>query len=313
MGGQAKARKAGTVQVPQAVYGSPKTPLKLGELTIPCYVLEDGTRVLSMTGTLKAMGMAKGSSSGNRAEDRLSKFAASKRMKPFVNNSLSLRIVSPIRFRSPYGVVAYGYEATVLADLCDAVLAARKAGVLQQQQEHIAAQCELLVRGFARVGIIALVDEATGYQKVRAREALADVLEKFIDRELRPWTRTFPEAFYEELFRLQGWEYSEDIGSADATRQRRPMMVSLLTVDIIYKRLAPGVCEELRRVVPRNDKGRLKRCLHQGLTDDIGHPKLREHMAIVIALMQVATSWEQFMAHLNKVRPPFPPALDGLA
>jgi hypothetical protein len=38
-------------------------------------------------------------------------------------------IESPLRFRHPAGGnLAYGYPATILADICDAVLAARKAG-----------------------------------------------------------------------------------------------------------------------------------------------------------------------------------------
>jgi hypothetical protein len=39
-------------------------------------------------------------------------------------------------------------------------------------KSHIAKQCELLVRAFARVGIVALVDEVTGYQEIRDRETL---------------------------------------------------------------------------------------------------------------------------------------------
>ena len=39
-----------------ARYGSDKTPLKLGELEIPCYVLENGMRVFSGRGIQKALG-----------------------------------------------------------------------------------------------------------------------------------------------------------------------------------------------------------------------------------------------------------------
>jgi hypothetical protein len=107
-----------------------------------------------------------------------------------------------------------GYPATILADICDVVLAARKAGVLQKQQEHIADQCEILVRGFARVGIIALVDEATGFQRDRAKDALTRILEAFIAKELRPWLRTFPDEFYQELYRLKGKEFPSTAAAA---------------------------------------------------------------------------------------------------
>jgi len=84
-----------------------------------------------------------------------------------------------------------GYEATILADICDAVLAARDAGVLTGKQLAVAKQCEILTRAFAKVGIIALVDEATGYQKIRARYALEQILDEFIAKELRKWAKTY--------------------------------------------------------------------------------------------------------------------------
>ena len=109
-------------------------------------------------------------------------------MSSFVSNDLISRMSNPVRFRAPTGgSVATGYEATILPDLCDAVLAAREAGALRADQMHVARQAEILLRGFARVGIIALVDEATGYQRDRAKDALAKILEAFIAKELQPW------------------------------------------------------------------------------------------------------------------------------
>ena len=105
-------------------------------------------------------------------------------------------------FVTPTGGRAYGYEATVLVELCEAILAARAAGVLQPQQKNIAQKCEIIVRGLARVGIVALVDEATGFQEVRKRDALHKILEAYIAPELMPWTRRFPPSFYKEMFRV---------------------------------------------------------------------------------------------------------------
>ncbi len=297
---EAKWQKAGVERLPRAAYGSPDHPLRIGDIEIPCYVLDDGTRVLAMGGMLRSLNMSVGSA-GKTGQDRLASFVTTQSLKPFVSEDLLTRITNPIKFRRPDGGnVANGYEATILADLCDAVLAARKAGVLLKRQEHIATQCEILVRAFARVGIIALVDEATGYQEYRARNALAEILEKFVAKELRKWVRTFPNEFYKEMFRLQAWEYSEETFGT-----QRPRMAGKITDDIIYQRLAPGVRDELRRVIPRNEKGRLKYALHRRLTDDVGHPKLREHLAVVVALMQVSEGWDEFTDRLDRVRPRF--------
>ncbi len=202
--------------------------------------------------------------------DRLVKFIEGKRISPYIGNKLADMIKSPLKFKLPSGGIADGYEATILADICDAVLQARESGILQQQQLHIAKQCEILVRGFARIGIIALVDEATGYQKYRARTALHEILEKFISKELREWAKTFPDEFYEEMFRLRGWSY---ISLAGKPPFKRPILVGKLTNDIVYDRLAPKIKDELKRITPRDEKGRTKHRFFQRLTADVGHPK----------------------------------------
>jgi hypothetical protein len=158
---------------------------------------------------------------------------------------------------------------------------------------HVARQAELLVRGLARVGIIARVDEATGYQEVRAKTALVEILEAFIATELQPWVSTFPDDFYAELFRLRGLEYPR-------ATVRRPQYFGHLTNDIVYKRLAPGVLAELKNVTPRDDHGRRKHKYFQRLTTNVGYPKLREHLGSVVTIMKLSANWQDFMGKLDR-------------
>jgi len=288
--------------IKQVICGSPDRPLIIGDIEIQCYVLEDETRVLSQRGLQQGIGM---STSAQRRLSGLIQRLASQGAELSV---LSARIQNPIEFQPPRGGrTAFGYEATILADICEAVLAAREAGLLQKQQEHIADRCEILMRGFARVGIIALVDEATGYQEVRAREALEEILRSFISAELLKWVKTFPDEFYRQMFRLRDWQYYQ-------FSIKRPSVAGRITNDIIYERLAPGVLDELRRITPKDVKGRRKHRYFQRLTADIGHPALREHIASVIVLMKVSNSWRRFYAMLNRALPKWgstlPMALD---
>lgn len=294
------AKRAATARwkdhVLKATHGSADHPLKIGDLDIPCYVLEDGRRVLSLGGMVKALGMSIGGAGGGEG-DRLVSFASGKSISPFISSDLASRMKTTIRFQAPTGgTVATGYEATILADLCDAVLEARKVGALRPQQEHIAHQCEVLVRGFARVGIIALIDEATGYQKDRAKDALATILEAFIAKELQAWVKTFPADFYQELFRLRGLDYP-------TASVKRPQYFGLLTNDIVYKRLAPGVLDELKRVTPKNDEGRPKAKYFQSLTTNTGYPKLREHLGAVVAIMKLSDNYRDFILKLDRLAP----------
>ncbi|MCE7031765.1 P63C domain-containing protein [Lysobacter sp. GX 14042] len=295
---KAALAKAEMQKLPKATHGSTDHPLKIGHVEISCYVLDDGTRVLSQRGLQSGVGMSTGG--GSAGEQRLAVFAQSVADKAIGNKELSVRsaelserLRTPIRFRVPgQGRPVYGYEATVLADLCDVILEARSGKLLQKQQEHIAAQAEVLVRGFARVGIIALVDEATGYQKDRDKDALAQILEAFVAKELQPYVKTFPSDYYEQLFRLRGLQYPPERASY------RPQYFGILTNNIVYDRLAPGVRRELKKEAAKDEK---KGKLHQRLTPDMGHPKLREHLASVTAIMKLSKDYDDFIANLNKI------------
>lgn len=291
------ARARWGTPVLKATHGSPDHPLRIGKIEIPCYVLEDGTRVLSQRGVIGGLGMKSGSAAGGA--DRLTSFLSGKSIFPHVSDELMMLINSPIKFKSPLGgTPAFGYPATILADICDAVLEARKAGSILKQQEHIAEQCEILVRGFARVGIIALVDEATGYQKDRARDELAKILEAFVAKELQPWVKTFPPEFYEHMFRLRGLPFS-------GNGVKRPQYFGHLTNDIIYRRLAPGVWREIKEQAEKNEKGRLKHKLFQKLTPEIGHPKLRDLITSVMTVMKLSDQWGDFKNKLDRVQPAY--------
>lgn len=274
----------------KVIAGTPDHPLIIGDIEIPCYVLEDETRVLVQRGIATGMGM-----SAMRGQ-RIGDFVASKSINPFISNELRSVIRNPIKFQPPTGGrIAYGYSATILVDICNAVLSARDAGALHPQQQHIAERCDLLVRALAKVGIIALVDEATGYQRIRAERALATILEKFIAKELQPWTKTFPFDFYLEIARLRGWPPTYAI--------KRPSVVAKYTNNFVYGRIAPGLLEELRRKNPTIAPGRRKAHHHQWFTPEHGHPRLREHLAAVIALLRAAPKWSSFERSINRAFP----------
>ncbi len=268
----------------------------IGNIEIPCYVLEGEIRVLSQRGLMTGLGLPRGSTPSG--EDQLTVLANLLLAEGLITPDMALTLKKPIVFRPKHGGrLAHGYPATVLADLCEAILAARAANRLQgDRMQLIAKQCEILIRGFARVGIIALVDEATGFQADRARQALAQILEAFVATELQPYVQTFPIEYYKELFRLRGLPFSPD-------SVKRPQYFGVLTNDIVYKRLAPGVLDELKRVTPRNEDGRPKAKYFQRLTTNVGYPKLQQHLGKVIATMTFSTDYEDFKAKLDRVAP----------
>ena len=291
-----KAAAARWAEVPQAICGSPDRPLRIGDHELQCYVLEDGTRVLSQAGFLEALGRhRKANVRREGGEEPLPAILQGKAINPFITQEI-LEKSRPIKFRTPSGALASGYRADLLPIVCEVYLQAREANVLPPNQHHVAKQAEVLVRGLAHVGIIALVDEVTGYQELRKKDALARILEAFIAKELQPYVRTFPADYYEQMFRLRGLEYPKD-------SVQRPPYFGHLTNDVVYDRLAPGVLEELKRVNPRDEDGRRKHRHFQWLTSNRGYPKLREHLGAVVATMKLSTDWHDFISKLDQFYP----------
>lgn len=277
--------------------------LKIGGAEIACAVLDDERRVLSQRALYASLAVGtpgKKRRPGEEEDDYdLPAILSAKRLQPFINADLAATLKHPIAFETLLqqgGRVGLGYEASILPQICEVWLKARDAGVLHHTQIEIAERADLLMRGLAYVGVIALVDEATGFQYARALQALEKILEQFISKELLPWTKMFPDDFYINIWRLKHWQSNPVSGN-------KPGIIGHYTNDLVYERLAPGVLEELRRVTPRDEKGRFKHKLFQRLTEDVGHPRLREHLVKVIMLMNMSQDWEEFIMLVNRGLP----------
>lgn len=278
--------------------GRPRNPpkathkglLKIGGLELPCFVLEDGTRVISGRGMTAAIGM-KGRGQG------VARITGLLHKKGSVNNDLALAIETPLVFDGGAPMPTQGYEAHILVQLCEAILDARDAGLLRTPEEQrYGDACYVMTRALAKVGIIALVDEATGYQEVRDRLALQAILEKFLRKELAAWAKRFPDEFYQHIFRLRGWQWK-------GMTVNRPQAVANYTKDLVYERLAPGILNELESRNPKGERGRRKAKHHQWLTEDVGHPALAQHLYALIGLMRVCKNWDQFYHFVQRAFP----------
>jgi hypothetical protein len=284
--------------LPKVTHGSSDRPLHIGDIEIDCYVLDNGVRAISQRGMFKGIGFSRGGPRNDVESEggaELPRFATQDWIKPFLSNDLQVALRTPILFRSGAGK-AFGYPATILADLCDAVLAARSARATTPRQDGIVQRCEMLVRGFARVGIIALVDEATGYQEERDRDELHRILEIYLSEERLAWAKRFPDEFYKQLYRLKNWGWPNG--------GKRTPLVGKITNKVVYELLPEGVLDELKHRNPTDpDTGRRTWKHHQFLSEDFGQPDLRDHLLQLIAVMRVSKSWAAFERNLEEAFP----------
>ncbi|MBS5784593.1 MAG: P63C domain-containing protein [Clostridium sp.] len=257
--------------------------LTIGDTLLSCAVLEDGTRILTATALFDAFGRPR---RGRRRRTLLPPFMETKALKPFIDAAFDGGQDSmTVQYKSKIGGNIYeGYRAEILPLLCEAILTANDNGMISDQQQDLVQASSILIRSFAKVGIIALIDEATGYQDAREKDALQALLAVYVSKELLPWTKTFPDEFYIELFRLRGWDYK---GKAKSP------YVGKLTNYLVYDRLPSEVVEELKRLNPIVN-GYRKHRFFQRLTKEQGYIQLRTQILTDIAMMRGFESWEEF-------------------
>jgi hypothetical protein len=268
--------------------------LTIGDIDFRCVVLEDGTRVISGTGFMKALGMYRSGALSTRRKEhpdgaQTPLFLAYKNLKPFISNELSEVLKTPIEYLPCKGKQPQkGIKAEAIPKICDVWLQARDAGILKGTQMVVAIKCDILIRALAHVGIIALVDEATGYQEDRERDELSRLLAIYLSEERLKWAKMFPDEFYRQLYRLKNWPYPGGGGG-------KTPYVGRLTNELVYEKLPRGVLEELRNRNPVDPaKKRRHWCHHQFLSMEIGQPDLRDHLLQLIALLRASANWNIF-------------------
>lgn len=289
------ARKGGLARASRPALDLAKIPwadaegvLTIGDAKFPCAVLENGKRVLTQQGVLLALGRSRTAKGGEGASvDEGPAFLRAKNIKPYVSKELEAS-TKTIVYKPKVGgytpekgglAVAYGQDAESLPAILEVFIKARDAGDLHYTQRHIADQAERLLAALPKIAMIALVDEATGYQQVRAHDELQQILSAYILPEHRPWVKAvLPVEFTKQIYRVYGWTYSQD--------NRGPRYASKLIRKLIYQPLPKPVLPELDRINPPNAKWQRKRKHHQHLTEEIGIEQFKSQLSGVMALLR---------------------------
>lgn len=273
--------------------------IKIGDdAKIPCAVLENGERVLTQQGVLRALGRARAAKGGEGASvDKGAAFLRAKNLIPFIASELTAStnsiVFKPLKggYMPKGGTlpIAYGFKATAFPDVLKVYVDADIAGVLTKKQVHIAAVARRLLKGLPKVGMIALVDEATGYQIIRDHDELQKILAAYVLPEHRPWVTTIPREFTKELYRVWGWNTG---GS-----QRGPRYAGKLTRKLLYEALPAPVLPQLDILNPPNkETWQRKKKHHSYLSKDIGLEHFRGQLAGVMALLRASPNKRVFLA-----------------
>lgn len=280
--------------------------LEIGDITIPCAVLEDGTRVLSERAITKAFGGKRGGSHWRRLKENpdgayLPIFLSAGNIKTFINNDLADAMARRRLYRPKKGgAAAYGIEATLLPKICNVYLNMRDVpGALAASQVPLSVQADVIMRGLAQVGIVALVDEATGHIEEKRKKEYRELFNAFIAEQVREYGKEFPKQFTDNLYRFYGLN--------PGARGRHPQFFGKLTRRYIYEPLANSKGAILEMLDEKNpvvtEKGGRKHKMFQFLTESIGMPMFRAHLWQVVGIMNAARNKAEFDRSFSRAFP----------
>lgn len=267
-----------------------KGDLTIGEKSIACAVLNNGKRIITQTALFDAFDRPR---KGEKRIEGLPSIVGAKNLLPYVSDDLRKK-AEPIHYYLQNGKVTGGYDAELIPLVCELYLQANDDGALLESQEKMVLQANILIRSLAKVGITALIDEATGYQYDRENNALQEILKAYIAEDFLKWQARFPRKYYQELYRLYEWNY-------DPLSVKHPKYLGKFTNEYVYEYLPEGVLSQLRAKNPKNENGNRVKRHHQFLTGDIGLPHLEKHITKLITVMELSDNIDEFKENFNRV------------
>jgi P63C domain len=248
--------------------------LAVADDELPVYVLEDGRRVITRTGSLNFL-------TGGKGGGNLESYLRIKALDAFLPRDLDDQFID-ITIPQVVNKNVQAMSASAFIDICRAYSRARDTGALtSDSQVAMAVRASMLLAAFAKTGIEAAIDEATGYQYERASDALRTKLRLFLEEEMRPWEKTFPDELWIQFGRLTRWK---------GPIHERPKYWGKLVMELVYSYLDPDVAEWLKTHAPEPRHGRN---YHQWLSGQYGLRKLTEHIWMLVGLASACSDMRE--------------------
>jgi hypothetical protein len=246
---------------------------------VPCYVLEDGRRVITRTGALNFL-------TGGKGGGNLESYLRISVLRDFLPNDLDSQFFD-ITIPQVVNKNVQAMSASAFIDICRAYARARDTGALNSESQiSIALRASMLLAAFAKSGIESAIDEATGYQYERAADAVRTRLQLFLEDEMRPWEKTFPDELWIQFGRLTRWR---------GPIHERPKYWGKLVMELVYGYLDKDVAEWLKTHAPEPRHGRN---YHQWLSGQYGLRKLTEHIWMLIGLASACQDMKELRARM---------------
>ena len=253
--------------------------VKIGDIALDAAVLEDGRRGFIQKQLAQAIGFTEKTRSG-----RFDRFSEKIGLNELIPKGIS---EWPVSVLMPERGAALWTPYEILPAIIRATIRANSNNLLTAQQTHIAERCAVIADALIGVGIVALIDEATGYQYHREPSALQDLIELLIRENCADWTKRFDADFYRPLMKLFKLDFHPGKGL--------PSVIGQLTQRYIYQAVLPDEIWEYLKI----KKGKKDR-FHQWLNGS-GLKLLERQKILVEAIAGSSADYQDFKSRFSVI------------
>lgn len=257
--------------MPKALYAG-----KLFDGLVDCYVLDDKRRVISQRGMVRTL------TGGGAKDGKITRF-----VERLPEKFRHLASGPAIEFILPSGGRALGRESEWAVDVWQAYVDAHFAGELHPAQEELARHSANILRSLGKVGLAALIDEATGYQEVRASDELRGLFARYLRDEPMAWTRMWDDEVVGKLCSLYQVERSGKVF---------PAFLGTV-IGKLYQTILPAdVYAELKQ---RNGSGNERQGKHHQFFRDSLWRFVNNDIPTIAYFARVSRSRDEFWNHVH--------------
>ncbi|MFT3794338.1 P63C domain-containing protein [Flavobacterium sp.] len=276
--------------VHQISFGSEQLPLKIGNIELPCFILDNRQAVFTKNGLQKALGY------DGKSEDWLFDFLGSINKFYPIQGELFEAFENPILFevtaKDGNKIVCNGMATYILLMTCQTIVNAKADGYLSVGQLKHARAAQAIAQFASQYNLNEAVAQASGFNF--AKESGKTYLEQFLVRQTNDpayhWVHTFRDAFFDALLQQQSLEWVD--------LRDKPQEISRLLYETIFSRIPDNLLNELRSNKPKRSYRR------NGKVSDTEHPALKEYLSEILSLLKAAAdNWTIFLQLLNRIHP----------
>lgn len=269
------------------LFDAAKTPLKIGLKSVNVFILDNNERVISIKSLQKALGF------DGKNENWLYEFLKEISVYMPIPAAILKTYQNPLIIYSTEKENSRHYviDSIYVKETFQLILKAKNEGFLNVKQIKFSKEAQLLINDDNLADIKKAIDNVTSFALFKENMINKIIFNLLNNDSAFVWIKTFPDNFFELLMEMKKLNWK--------TLSQNQEKFGEIINKVVFTKIDNSLLDELRISKPKRAYRR-----KNSKSQDLEHPKLKSHLAILFSLAKVSgNNWNIFIQLLNKSFP----------